>query len=277
MLDCSNVSIVIVSFRSEEALSNLLPSIPLECEIIIVNNDSPLPKKIKEIRNLFEIINSENKGFGSACNIGVKAATKDYIFIVNPDTVFENNTVIKLLQLSEKMPEASAFTPKIFNQKKLESFKRRSILLDKNKWLKTHPSKVSEIPVMGGAAIFIKKEIFIRIGGFDERIFLYHEDDDLSLRLKNEIGPLIYCPDTSIVHIGGNSSSRSPEIAKLKGFHMGRSRVYAMKKHMVKNYRFKCLFLALIQLFSLQMLFSKRKRYKYFAFYQGVLSGLNES
>ena len=264
MLDCSNVSIVIVSFRSEEALSNLLPSIPLECEIIIVNNDSPLPKKIKEIRNLFEIINSENKGFGSACNIGVKAATKDYVFIVNPDTVFENNTVIKLLQLSEKMPEASAFTPKIFNQKKLESFKRRSILLDKNKWLKTHPSKVSEIPVMGGAAIFIKKEIFIRIGGFDERIFLYHEDDDLSLRLKNEIGPLIYCPDTSIIHIGGNSSSRSPEIAKLKGFHMGRSRVYAMKKHMVKNYRFKCLFLALIQLFSLQMLFSKRKRYKYF-------------
>lgn len=277
MLDCSNVSIVIVSFRSEEALSNLLPSIPLECEIIIVNNDSPLPKKIKEIRNFFEIINSENKGFGSACNIGVKAAKKDYVFIVNPDTVFENNTIIKLLELSEKLPEASAFTPKILNQKNSESFKRRSILLDKNKWLKIPPSKISEIPVMGGAAIFIKKEIFTRVGGFDERIFLYHEDDDLSLRLKNEIGPLIYCPDISIIHIGGNSSSRSPEIAKLKGFHMGRSRVYAMKKHMIKNYRFKCLFLALIQLFSLQMLFSKRKRFKYFAFYQGVLRGLNEN
>jgi GT2 family glycosyltransferase len=277
VLDCSNVSIVIVSFRSEEALSNLLPSIPLECEIIIVNNDSPLPKKIKEIRNFFEIINSENKGFGSACNIGVKAAKKDYVFIVNPDTVFENNTIIKLLELSEKLPEASAFTPKILNQKNSESFKRRSILLDKNKWLKIPPSKISEIPVMGGAAIFIKKEIFTRVGGFDERIFLYHEDDDLSLRLKNEIGPLIYCPDISIIHIGGNSSSRSPEIAKLKGFHMGRSRVYAMKKHMIKNYRFKCLFLALIQLFSLQMLFSKRKRFKYFAFYQGVLRGLNEN
>ena len=74
MLDCSNVSIVIVSFKSEEALSNLLPSIPLECETIIVNNDSPLPEKIKEIRNFSEILNSENKGCGSACNIGVKAA-----------------------------------------------------------------------------------------------------------------------------------------------------------------------------------------------------------
>ena len=40
---------------------------------------------------------------------------------------------------------------------------------------------------MGGAAIFIKKETFIKVGGFDEKIFLYHEDDDLSLRLKNEI------------------------------------------------------------------------------------------
>ena len=277
MLDCSNVSIVIVSFKSEEALSNLLPSIPLECEIIIVNNESPLPERIKEIRNFSEILNSENKGFGSACNIGVKAARKDYVFIVNPDTVFEDNTVIKLLELSEKLPEASAFTPKILNQKNSESFKRRSILLDKNNWLKTHPATVSEIPVMGGAAIFIKKEIFFRVGGFDERIFLYHEDDDLSLRLKNEIGPLIYCPDTSIIHEGGNSASRSPEISKLKGFHMGRSRVYAMKKHMIKNYRLKCLFLALIQLFSFQMLFSKRKRFKYLAFYHGVLSGLNEN
>ena len=277
MLDCSNVSIVTVSFKSEEALLNLLPSIPLECETIIVNNSSPLPKKIKEIRNFSEILNSENKGFGSACNIGVKAANKDYIFIVNPDTVFENNTVIKLLKLSEKMPEASALTPKILNKKNSESFKRRSILLDKNKWLKTPPREISEIPVMGGAAIFVKKDIFKKVGGFDEKIFLYHEDDDLSLRLKSEIGPLIYSPDISIIHIGGNSSSRSPEIAKLKGFHMGRSRVYAMKKHMIKNYRFKCLFLALIQLFSLQMLFSKRKRFKYFAFYQGVLSGLNEN
>ena len=85
MLDCSNVSVVIVSFRSEEALLNLLPSIPLECEIIIVNNDSPLPKKIKEIRNFLEILNSENKGFGSACNIGVKAVS--YTHLTLPTTV----------------------------------------------------------------------------------------------------------------------------------------------------------------------------------------------
>jgi len=277
VLDCSNVSIVIVSFKSEEALSNLLPSIPSECEAIIVNNDSPLPTKIKNIRNFSEILNPENKGFGSACNIGVKAATKDYIFIVNPDTILKDNSVLKLLELSKKLPKASAITPKIKTEKNKESFKRRSVLLDKKKWLKAPPSEISEIPIMGGAAIFIKKENFTKVGGFDEKIFLYHEDDDLSLRLKNKIGPLIYYPDASIIHVGGSSSSRSPEIAKLKGFHMGRSRVYAMKKYMIKYYRFKCLFLALIQLLSLQMLFSKRKRHKYYSFFHGVLSGLKEN
>ena len=53
---------------------------------------------------------------------------------------------------------------------------------------------------MGGAAIFLKKENFKKVGGFDEEIFLYHEDDDLSLRLKNEVGSLMYCPQAKIFH-----------------------------------------------------------------------------
>ena len=52
---------------------------------------------------------------------------------------------------------------------------------------------------------------------------------------KNEVGSLMYCPQAKIFHEGGSSSSRSPSIAKLKGFHMGKSRVYAMKKYQIKN------------------------------------------
>ena len=138
------------------------------------------------------------------------------------------------------------------------------------------PDKVSEIPVMGGAAIFLKKENYLKVGGFDENIFLYHEDDDLTLRLKKEIGPLIYYPNALITHQGGNSSSRSPYIAALKGFHMGKSRVYSMKKYNVKNYRIKCFSIAIMQLFSLEMIFSQRKRSKYFAFFRGVIEELRE-
>ena len=139
-----------------------------------------------------------------------------------------------------------------------------------------NPKVLSEIPVMGGAAIFLKKTIFSKVGGFDENIFLYHEDDDLSLRLKNTVGPLMYCPQANVIHEGGNSSLRNPKTAMLKGFHMGKSRVYAMKKYKINNYKVKCLLFAIIQLMSIEMLFSKRKRAKYLAFFKGVKEELKE-
>ena len=277
MTDSSNVSVVVVSFKSEKALSALLPSLPENIELIIVNNSSNLYlEDIKKPKNYQEIINVENKGFGSACNIGVKVATKDYIFLINPDTILHKECIDNLLSAVNEIPKASAFAPKIIGKKNREDFKRRSILLKKNLWLKKPPDESSEIPIMGGAAIFIKKENYLRVGGFDEKIFLYHEDDDLSLRLKKEIGPLIYYPKALISHQDGSSSPRSPYIAALKGFHMGKSRIYAMRKYNIKNYKIKCIFLAFFQLFSLEMIYSHRKRSKYLAFFKGVINGIRE-
>jgi GT2 family glycosyltransferase len=275
--DSSNVSVVVVSFKSEKALSTLLPSLPKNVELIIVNNSSDLYlEDIIKPNNYKEIRNTENKGFGSACNIGVKVATKDYIFLLNPDTILHKDCIDNLLSAANELPKASAFAPKIIGKKNREDFKRRSILLEKSLWLKKPPHESSEIPIMGGAAIFVKKENYLKVGGFDENIFLYHEDDDLSLRLKKEFGPLIYYPKASISHQSGSSSTRSPYIAALKGFHMGRSRIYAMRKYNIKNYQIKCISLALIQLFSIEMIYSQRKRSKYLAFFKGVINGLRE-
>lgn len=277
MYELSNVSIVIVSFNSEEKLFELFPSIPESCELIIVNNASnSLPQELKKSRDFIEIHNSENKGFGTACNIGVTKASKDFIFLLNPDTFLKDHCLENLLKVCKDFPNASAFTPKITNKKNKEDFKRRSILLNRGQWLKGPPKVLSEIPVMGGAAIFLKKTIFSEVGGFDENIFLYHEDDDLSLRLKNTVGPLMYCPQANVIHEGGNSSLRNPKTAMLKGFHMGKSRVYAMKKYKINNYKVKCLLFAIIQLMSIEMLFSKRKRAKYLAFFKGVKEELKE-
>ena len=277
MVDNSNLSIVVVSYKSEKVLADLLPSIPYDSELIIVNNGPEnLPQNLKNIRSFIEIHDGQNKGFGKACNVGVEAASNELILLINPDSILEKNCLVNLIEAMKRVPNASAFAPKIVNARGKEEFKRRSVLLNRKKWMKGPPSDIAEISIMGGAAIFLKKEIFIRVGGFDENIFLFHEDDDLSLRLKAQIGPLVYVPNAKIVHIGGSSSVRSPEIAKIKGFNMGRSRVYAMKKHKIKNFKLKCLFFALIQLLSLEMIFLKRKRYKYISFYQGVIKGIKE-
>lgn len=277
MTTSSNVSVVIVSYKSEKALFTLIPSLPEDVELIIVNNhwDSHL-EEIKKLKSFKEIKNSENKGFGTACNIGVKAATKDLVFLLNPDTILHKDCIDNLCKAVLEIPKASAFTPKIIGKNNKEDFKRRSILLEKKLWLKRPPSKVSEIPVMGGAAIFLKRENYIKVGGFDENIFLYHEDDDLSLRLKEDIGPLMYYPKALVSHYRGSSTSKNHNIGALKGFYMGKSRIYSMRKHNIKNYQVKSLFLAILQMLSLEILFSKRKRSKYLSFFLGVMEGLKE-
>jgi hypothetical protein len=57
---------------------------------------------------------------------------------------------------------------------------------------------------------------------------------------------------------------------------MGKSRIYAMRKYNIKNYKIKCIFLAFFQLFSLEMIYSQRKRSKYLAFFKGVINGIRE-
>ena len=85
MFNPSSVSVVVVSFNSEAKLFELIPSIPHECELIIVNNaENSLPKDLKSLRNFTEIKNTKNEGFGTACNIGANLATKEFLFFLNP-------------------------------------------------------------------------------------------------------------------------------------------------------------------------------------------------
>ena len=79
---------------------------------------------------------------------------------------------------------------------------------------RTFPSSDKEVTVLSGAAIFIKKEkLSKKFRGLTKKIFLYHEDDDISIRLKNEVGPLFYVHNAVIKHVGGSSSSRDKSIA----------------------------------------------------------------
>ena len=167
-------------------LKSLLLSIPKESEVILVDNSQE--KETEEIANLYDCIliqNQENLGYGAACNVGSKKATGSYIFFINPDSKLMPETLTELIKAANNYPEASAFNPKIIDQSGKQNFKRRSVLLPKSEWMsRKSPSYDRDISVLSGAAIFIKKENFLKINGFDERIFLYHEDDDISIRLK---------------------------------------------------------------------------------------------
>lgn len=272
-----NISFVVVCYKSSLALKSLLLSIPKESEVILVDNSKD--QETKEIAISYDCIlieNKENIGYGSACNLGAEKASGSYLLFINPDSELNPETLDELIKATDRYPNASAFNPKIIDRTGKQDFKRRSVLLPKSEWMsKKFPTFDKDVSVLSGAAIFIKKEKFLQIKGFDEKIFLYHEDDDISIRLKNKIGNLMYIHNAVITHIGGSSSSRDESIAKIKGYHMGRSRVYAQKKHNIKAVIIRNIMLSIIQVLSPEMLFSKRKRAKYTYFLKGVFAELN--
>lgn len=127
------------------------------------------------------------------------------------------------------------------------------------------------MPLLNGAAMFIPRARFEAVGGFDPEIFLYHEDDDLSVRLAQSCGPILHVHDAIVTHAEGNSSPRTPKTAAFKAYHMAQSAVYAMRKHARPYAKTRVLGHALLQLISPLNLLSDRKRAKNIAFFKGAL------
>ncbi|MFU8864544.1 MAG: glycosyltransferase family 2 protein [Rhodobacterales bacterium] len=260
------LTIVTVSFNSETVLPRMLASVPEGVKVVIVDNASTSIAAIRQIAanhdaELVEL--SENKGFGVACNIGAARARTEFLLFLNPDVEIRPHALEALRTAAARYPAASAFNPRILDESGATSLKRRSNLLPRAEWLpRGNVDADCEVPVLAGSAIFVRKADFDAVGGFDPLIFLYYEDDDLSLRLRRERGTLYFIASAEVMHTGGASSARSAEVARIKGYHLGRSRVYCSIKHNTPFGRTKAATKALLSAISPLVLFSKRKRAK---------------
>ena len=89
-------------------------------------------------------------------------------------------------------------------------------------------NQVGEMPTLTGGALFVRRKVFEETGGFDTKIFLYHEDHELCSRITKLGYSLWHVPSAVAIHIGGNSSGSSSKIAEWKGYQMARSRYYVL-------------------------------------------------
>jgi N-acetylglucosaminyl-diphospho-decaprenol L-rhamnosyltransferase len=267
-------TLISVSFNSEAVLGAMIASAVNSCKIIVVdNNSSDNSAKIAEQFGAKVIALAENQGFGQACNAGALDADTEFLLFFNPDAVLLPNAIFELEAAADRYKNASAFNPAISDGKGVPYFKRRSKLLSRRNWMKAGwPDKDCDIPVLSGAAIFCRRKSFEAIGGFDPAIFLYHEDDDLALRLKAECGLLMFIRSARVMHQEGRSSPRSAATATIKSYHMARSAVYTMRKHK-RPFAFARNFLGgLTKITSPIIVFSPRKRAQAIAFMRGVWS-----
>ena len=222
-----NLSIVIVTLKSEKVIHECIESIDQNIPIIIVENSNN--HKLKEdlesqYKNLKCVISEKNLGMGAANNIGIKLTDTEYVYILNPDTTLEKNALENLFIASEKMLDFSIASP-IHSNDKLPNWKNR---LEK-KFDTTQPFQVETID---GFSMIMNKKNF-KGNYFDENFFLYLENDDLCLRTRNAGGSIFIIPNAKIKHKGAKTvdPKYEEEIEISRNWHWLWSKFYFNKKH----------------------------------------------
>lgn len=188
-------------------------------EVVLVDNNSQDESKtvLKNFsREKLHIIFLENNlGFSGGNNEGIKYALDryaEYVLVLNNDTKVDSNILIEFLSEFKKYPDAGVLTSAIyfydepdilwFGGKTKIEWRKMDRAISSEYFSKTLPQDINskEVNFITGCCMFIKREVFERVGMFDDRFFLYFEDADFSMRTKKAGYKLIWTPRAKIWH-----------------------------------------------------------------------------
>ncbi|WP_339613970.1 ABC transporter transmembrane domain-containing protein [uncultured Parvibaculum sp.] len=228
------VSVILVTHNSAEVLGNALASLPDGVEVIVVDNaskDNSL--EIARAAGARCVSNANNLGFCKANNIGARTAHGEFLLLLNPDAQLDPGALETMLATAERYPDAAIVGPKLLDEAGQSVWRHKSILhpLEGRNKAPVEPEFASCVPLLTGAAMLCRRAALQAIEGLDENIFLYHDDDDLCLRLTQQGWSLIYEPAAVVRHAFGKSCGASMELTRFKAREHMRSSIYVREKH----------------------------------------------
>ena len=256
------LSIVIVNYNVKYFLEQCLyaafkAASKISSEIIVVDNDSVdgscqmVTEKFPEVTL---IANKENMGFSKANNQAIRIAKGEYILLLNPDTVVEEDCFLKIVQFMDKMPDAGGLGVKMIDGKGrfLPESKRglptpevafwkmfgfSSLFPHSKRFGRYHlgyldNDQIHEVEVLAGAFMLLRRETLGKVGLLDEDYFMYGEDIDLSYRITKGGYKNYYFPETTIIHYKGESTKKG-SINYVKVFY--NAMIIFAKKHFSKG------------------------------------------
>lgn len=208
------VTVVFVTYNSGAVIAHAVESVPADCAVVIVDNASPEGTPWREglARPADFVALPANAGFGTACNAGARRATTPYVLFLNPDAVLAPDAVARLLAAASAYGDPAILMPAIVGENGRLMRKEGSILEKVQRGQRLQPEEIAGdfcTRFVHGAAFMMAREAFLALGGFDEAIFLYHEDDDLSLRAMARHIPIVVVTQARVTHAGGRSSAPS--------------------------------------------------------------------
>ena len=229
------LSVIILNYNVRYFLEQCVLSVQkalegIDGEIIVIDNNSSddscamMQQRFPEVKL---ISNTENLGFPKGNNIGVAQAKGEYICILNPDTIVAEDTFFKILNPINWTPETGIIgcklidgagnflpeskrgipTPWVSFTKIFGLYKISNLF---GKYYAQHLSKEQsgKVEILVGAFMFMKKDLYTKIGGFDENCFMYSDDIDLSYQVLQQGKYNYYFHDTTVIHFKGESTVR---------------------------------------------------------------------
>ena len=233
----ADFSIVIVNWNGGALLLDCLASIHsntggLKVETVVVDNDSK-DDSVGQVRRRFPevrvIASGGNLGFGRACNIGTKATTGSLVMFLNPDALLLAGTLDRIHQFMRAHPQVGGVGSMVKDldgtvqelgiqrdpTPPLEFFKMfagfRAGDRDAGGWLpRKDPRTSGAVTKLYGACLTVRRDVFERIAGFDDRFFMYCEDVDICRRILADGRELYYLAEAEVVHNQGSCSRKAP-------------------------------------------------------------------
>jgi O-antigen biosynthesis protein len=233
------LSIVIVNYNVEYFLEQCLYSVrkalkDIDSEVFVVDNNS-VDGSLRMLREKFpEVIlidNKQNLGFSKANNQAIRISKGEYVLLLNPDTVVEDDTFSKVIAFMDSHPEAGGLGVKMVDGKgkflpeskrglptPLTAFYKifglSRLFPHSKRFSKYHlgyldKDQVHEVDVLAGAFMLMRRTVLEKTGLLDEAFFMYGEDIDLSYRIILAGYKNYYFPITRIIHYKGESTRKS--------------------------------------------------------------------
>jgi GT2 family glycosyltransferase len=250
----SDLTVIIVSFNSARWLAPCLASIyehagDARLDVLVVDNNSAdgSPELVEHRFPQVRVLRSENRGFARANNLGLKATDAPYVLFLNPDTNVREGTLGDLLRLLSKQPSVGILgcrqmsgegsllptirrfpsaTRQLLEALGSEHFPIRAGWMGERELDPGAYSDSVQCDWVTGSFMLARREAVLAAGLMDERYFLYREETDLCLAVKNAGWTVLYTPEMTITHHCTSSSS-----ARLEAQEAYARRQYLFKHH----------------------------------------------
>ena len=248
-----STAVLIVNYRAygdlTRCLASLAPNIGNDDEVVVVDYESNAAALAAAVRDHPRVITlplSDNRGFAAGVNLAAAKTRAPYLLLLNPDTIVEGPVVRELETWLASQHDVGVAGACVINvdgsvQPTARKFPDATTLLGgRSTWLTSRfpqnwfsrrnlvglgsPGPV-DVDWLSGACLMTRRDLFDRLGGFDESFFMYWEDADYCLRAASAGFRRTYLPTSSVRHVGGTSAEYALASA-IRAFHQSAFRMY---------------------------------------------------